>query len=228
MASKLNWSNGRNGKGNVYDDGDVSTWPVDTHGNPHHQEMATQDGETRPVFLFYITPNGGVNDGDIGFSNASGRADDQVIKELLNLDPRMSDGRKDDGMDMDILPRYETPTGFGHGYALLDKFTHWVEATEGLEEVEQPHFDPLEELQSWLDGFSAPSSAVAPSLHHDTAQDFIPRVTPTQAQTPHVDPPDHPYEPYDWAAQKGSSVPDPLHRASALDSHLSALYGEPE
>ena len=42
MANRLNWTPGRQGKGNWYQNGDISTWNVDEEMSPHHHEIATK------------------------------------------------------------------------------------------------------------------------------------------------------------------------------------------
>lgn len=185
FAHRLNWQPGKEGKGNVYDDDEVETWSIDEEGDPHHQEVADMTGK-RPVFLFYITPDGGVYDGGIGYNNRSSRTDTEMVTLITETDGTLHEADTA-ALDIpDIAPRFESDSAFGHGYNILDKL--------GNEQ------DIVAELQTWLDSFSAPSTTVAPlTPHHDSVLDLIPSTPEPAAQDHALDPPAHPYEPYDWA-----------------------------
>lgn len=86
----------------------------------------------------------------------------------------------------------------------------WVEQTPGLEEVESPRASAAEELKAWLDGFSAPEIKQPVSPHHDTIQDMFPEPVPAASQGAHIDPPAHPHEPFNWAAERLSGASDGL------------------
>lgn len=127
MANTLNWSLGHEGKGNVYDDGTVSTWNtsgLDNH--PHHLEMAAQD-ERKPAFKFYLSPEGGLHDGGISFENHSPYSDDQQVAEVVAQHPAVWDGRNDDTTDLyEAAPRNE----YGHAHNLVEAMEK-VAAEEG-------------------------------------------------------------------------------------------------
>lgn len=120
MANKLNWSPGHNGKGNFYKSGEISTWNIDNQGNPHHQQVGDADGSP-PGFLFFITPEGGINDGGIRFNNTTPMTDDQVIAAIESEDPYLWDGRANDPSENLAGPRVEFEGGgYGHAYNLMN------------------------------------------------------------------------------------------------------------
>jgi hypothetical protein len=101
--------------------------------------------------------------------------------------------------------------------------THkWVKQTAELEDVESPRANSAAELKAWLDSFSAPEVSGPVSPHHDTLQDLFPEPLEAASQGPHIDPPAHPYEPFDWAAERLSGAQD------RLSEHLSRLYADTE
>lgn len=116
MANTLNWHLGHEGKGNVYSNGDISTWNVNEYGEPHHDEKANED-EDSPVFKFYITPEGGIHDGGLTFHNASPYTDDQQIADIVEQHPAIWDARNENTEEYNS----ETPRGeYGHAYNLLN------------------------------------------------------------------------------------------------------------
>ena len=125
MANRLNWSLGHEGKGNVYPNGDISTWNINEYEEPHHdQQSALEKREVDPAFRFYISPEGGLNDGGLGFTNHTYSPDDQIIKEIVEQHPAVWDGR-DQIDDFASSPRYETADGgYGHAQSLLAKFAN--------------------------------------------------------------------------------------------------------
>jgi transcription elongation factor Elf1 len=118
MANTLNWSLGNHGKGNYYADSSISTWNVDAQGNPHHQDVADTE-EQRPVFLFYITPEGGVFDGGIGFNNTSTLPDEEIVADICDVDPHLYDATEEPTLGAEQQPRVESPSGFGHAQTLM-------------------------------------------------------------------------------------------------------------
>ena len=127
MANRLNWTPGRQGKGNWYQNGDISTWNVDEEMSPHHHEIATKEMNNpdvkahAPGFFFYINPDGGIHDGGIGFNNQTPYDDDQVLQQIIDNDPRYYNGIFDEDNYNVHDPRVELPTGgYGHAQNLLD------------------------------------------------------------------------------------------------------------
>jgi hypothetical protein len=51
---------------------------------------------------------------------------------------------------------------------------------------------------------------------------LFPEPLEAASQGPHIDPPAHPYEPFDWAAERLSGAQD------RLSEHLSRLYADTE
>jgi 2'-5' RNA ligase len=121
MANLFNWSLGHEGKGNVYPNEDISTWNIDETGAPHHEEKAAAENEDYPVFKFYISPEGGIHDGGLGFENQTAHTDDQVIERIVSEDTALYDARDEELGDLDAEPRVEQPGGgYGHAYNLLE------------------------------------------------------------------------------------------------------------
>lgn len=117
-ANRLNWSQGHEGKGNVYDDGSISTWNIDEVSEPHHQEVAQQEGEYQPVFLFYITNDGGVNDGGLSFNNLTAKPDTTIIAEICAQDPSLYDASDEEvDLNTETTPRQDD---YSHAQDLLD------------------------------------------------------------------------------------------------------------
>lgn len=118
----LDWQPGTQGKGNVYSDGDVSTWTIDDEGSPHHQEQANEDGK-QPVFLFYISPDGAITDGGLDFNNTSDSSDDEMVQHILSVCDQLRDGRFEADLDIpDVAPRYQDESGgYGHAWNFLTK-----------------------------------------------------------------------------------------------------------
>ena len=116
MANTFNWQLGHEGKGNVYPGGEISTWNTGEYAFPHHGEKAAEDELGQPAFKFYITPEGGLHDGNLGFENRSPSSDDKMIQEIVAQHPAIWDGRNSEDMY-----RYEAPerTEYGHAYNLL-------------------------------------------------------------------------------------------------------------
>lgn len=199
FTHRLNWQPGKEGKGSVYEDDEVETWSIDEDGDPHHQEVANMTGKT-PVFLFYITPNGGVNDGGIGYSNRSSRTDRDMVSYITEMDGTLHEAEGDFALS-EAAPRFESDSGFGHAYNVLDKL--------GSEQ------EIVDELRSWLDSFSAPSTEVEPlTPHHDDVMDIIPSQSEQASYGSPLDPPAHPYKPYDWAQEGDSSDAQSGHAAT--------------
>lgn len=120
MADRLNWTVGHEGKGNVYDDGSISTWNIDATGDPQHQQVSDQENEWQPAFLFYITADGGVNDGGIGFNNTTFKPDTTVIAEVCHKDPQLYDA-SDEEVELDETPReHYHDMGYGHAQNVMD------------------------------------------------------------------------------------------------------------
>lgn len=69
MANRLNWSQGKWGRGNIYRDGSIETWPGD-------------DDRPGSVAQFHITPEGGVH----GLQNNSGRLDHHLVADICKAD----------------------------------------------------------------------------------------------------------------------------------------------
>lgn len=122
MAHKFNWSLGHEGKGNVYDDGSIETWNYNpSSGKPHHLEQAIHNGNQRTQFHFYISPEGGLNDGGLTFNNHSPLTDDQHVKQIAEQHPGVYDARHEfDEYGEPGEERVETPGGYGHAYNLLE------------------------------------------------------------------------------------------------------------
>lgn len=158
MANTFNWSLGHEGKGNVYDDGTISTWNtsgLDNH--PHHLEMAGQD-ERKPAFKFYLSPEGGLHDGGISFQNNSPKTDDQQVAEVVAQHPAIWDGRNDDTSD---LYQAEPRSEFGHAYNLMDTFNK-VAKDEGWAdfhtELKLPR-STRKQIRRWVDRLKWPAGA---------------------------------------------------------------------
>lgn len=170
MANRLNWQIGRRGKGYVTQSGDVVTWTTDIYGEPDHTEVWQSTSPDDPeVFLFYIEPDGGINDGGIDYRNMSGRSDEHVIDDIIAADPRCYDD-SDSAKDFaNVAPREEYEGG-GYGHA-------WQLMGSSELEVAEPHGSVLDELAEWLNGFN---TAQPVSLHHDHEQDLqgLDHVTP--------------------------------------------------
>lgn len=147
-ADILNWSSGNEGKGNVYENGDIETWNVDDLGNPHHQEKADDYGD-RPVFLFYISSEGGISDGGIGYSNTSSQTDSDLEDEICDR----ADLTVADDIEASVAesPRSEDAEGYGHAWNLVSS---------------QP--DGVDRLITWLATF--PAKLAAP---YDWSEDFV-------------------------------------------------------
>ena len=147
-ADILNWSSGNEGKGNVYENGDIETWNVDELGNPHHQEKADDYGD-RPVFLFYISSDGGISDGGIGYSNTSSQTDSDLEDEICDR----ADLTVADDIEASVAesPRFEDAEGYGHAWNLV---------------ASQP--DGVDRLITWLATF--PAKLAAP---YDWSEDFV-------------------------------------------------------
>jgi len=147
-ADILNWSSGNEGKGNVYENGDIETWSVDELGNPHHQEKADDYGD-RPVFLFYISSDGGISDGGIGYSNTSSQTDSDLEDEICDR----ADLTVADDIDASVAesPRSEDAEGYGHAWNLV---------------ASQP--DGVDRLITWLATF--PAKLATP---YDWSEDFV-------------------------------------------------------
>lgn len=158
MANTFNWSLGHEGKGNVYDDGTISTWNtsgLDNH--PHHLEVAAQD-ERKPAFKFYLSPEGGLHDGGISFQNNSPHTDDQQVAEVIAQHPAIWDGRDDDTSDLyQAEPRNE----YGHAYNLMDTFSK-VAKEEGWAdfhtELKLPR-STRKQIRRWVDRLKWPAGA---------------------------------------------------------------------
>lgn len=69
MANRLHWSQGKWGRGNIYQDGSIETWPGD-------------DERSGSVADFHITPEGGIHN----LQNRSGRPDHHLIADLCHAD----------------------------------------------------------------------------------------------------------------------------------------------
>lgn len=115
MAHNFNWQPGNEGKGNVYRNGDISTWNVDGISEPHHQERADTENQGTPRFLFYISPEGGIHDGGIGFRSQMPTTDEQMIGQISQEDPYLYDARNEQ-FDQ---PSYEGG-GYGHAENLME------------------------------------------------------------------------------------------------------------
>lgn len=117
MANTFNWSLGHEGKGNVYNDGAISTWNLDEVDGPHHDEKAAEDGYDYPAWRFYIAPNGGLHDGGIGHRGFTPYTDDQHAAEVVAQHPAIWDARDE------ISHAYDDPAnwtgGFGHAERLM-------------------------------------------------------------------------------------------------------------
>jgi len=152
----FNWSQGNQGKGNVYSNGDVETWNVDEDGFPHHQQKAGEHGDG-PVFLFYISPSGGVHDGGIGYSNTGDKSDDDFVSEVCERTGDLFPAAEEEDETAEaVSPRDEG--GYGHAWSL-------VSSTD----------DMASELRSWLSTFTSAQSA--PFDWADELQDDVFEVT---------------------------------------------------
>lgn len=129
MAHRLNWSLGHEGKGNLYDNGDISTWNLnplgergktkdyEAYGTPHHDEKADEENQNQPVFRFYVSPTGGLHEGGIGFSNGTAMTDDQALQTIIGQNPAF---HKEEEEQQEATPREELPSGgYGHAYNLI-------------------------------------------------------------------------------------------------------------
>lgn len=122
MANYFNWQLGHEGKGNVYDDGSISTWNINRNNEPHHFQKGQEDEKT-PRFHFYLSPEGGLWDGGTTFNNRTPHNDDQVVADVVAQHPSVHDARHELSMDWDGEPeeRVEMPGGgFGHAYNFLE------------------------------------------------------------------------------------------------------------
>lgn len=117
MANTFNWSLGHEGKGNVYNDGAISTWNLDEFDGPHHDEKAAEDGYDYPAWRFYIAPNGGLHDGGIGHRGYTPYTDDQHAADVVSQAPAVWDARNE------VSDAYDDPEawtgGFGHAERLM-------------------------------------------------------------------------------------------------------------
>lgn len=75
----------------------------------------------------------------------------------------------------------------------------------------KPNLDPLEELGQWLDSFNQSQEPL--TIHHLNETDFIPKEKIPLAQGGAIDPPSHPYKPYNWAEEGWEE--SPLNRTGA-------------
>lgn len=139
MANQFQWQLGHEGKGNYYPDGSVQTWNTNDAFEPHHDEVATAEG-TRPAFRFYISPEGGLHDGGIGFTNSTGRPDNDVVREVANQTPAVWDGRGQVFDDFQTTPRVEDSYGsYGHAENLIPRWN------------EQGTYAKLAKEEGWAD-----------------------------------------------------------------------------
>ncbi len=156
MANRLNWSPGHEGKGNFYKNGEISTWNTDDTLSPHHQEMSDRDGQggmlTNLGMLFYITPEGGIHDGGLGFNNRTAMTDEQVIATIIAQDPHLYDGREEsEANTFANPPRVETPSGgYGHAWNLMtsavDK-SNWADCHAELKIPKDVRY----KIRKWVD-----------------------------------------------------------------------------
>jgi 2'-5' RNA ligase len=122
MANQLQWQIGHEGKGNYYPDGSVQTWNVNELSEPHHDEAAIPTGMS-PAFRFYISPEGGLHDGGIGFTNGTGRPDNDVVRDVAGRTPGVWDGRGQVFDDFSVTPRVEDGYGsYGHAENLIPRW----------------------------------------------------------------------------------------------------------
>lgn len=158
MANTFNWQLGHEGKGNVYDDGSISTWNIDRDLDPHHHQIAIDDEKGHPRFKFYISPEGGAHDGGITFENRSPYTDDQEISEIVAQHPSLWDGRNED------MTNYQSPTPrgeFGHAYNLLEAISK-VSASEGWAEFHTEFKIPRgvrKQIRRWVDRMKWPEDS---------------------------------------------------------------------
>jgi hypothetical protein len=156
MANLLNWSLGHHGKGNYYADSSISTWNIDGNGNPHHQEVAGKD-DKRPVFLFYISPEGAVFDGGVGFNNSSAIPDEEIINDITDADPYLYDASDDPALGAEPAPaRVETPTGYGHAWGLMNAKTAGTGAMHSEYKIPRK---ARQQIRRWVDGLEWPEGA---------------------------------------------------------------------
>lgn len=164
MANQFNWALGQEGKGNVYDDGSISTWRTDETRSPHHYEIGQQDEKT-PRFHFYLSPEGGMWDGGTTFQNQTPYSDDQVVKQVVEKHPAVWDGRNALSMDWDEGGDWSEPEervempggGYGHAEDLL-RMTHKL-ASSGWADFHTEFKIPRgvrKQIRRWVDKLKWP------------------------------------------------------------------------
>lgn len=178
MANQFGWSLGHEGKGNVYDDGSISTWNT-RNASPHHYEVGQRD-EKIPRFHFYISPEGGLWDGGTTFNNQTPHTDDQVVANIVAQHSAIWDGRHELGEDLgsDWAPegRVEMPGGgFGHADALLH-MTHKL-ASSGWADFHTEFKIPRgvrKQIRRWVDRLKWPegSEKIDAREYHITVLDM--------------------------------------------------------
>lgn len=166
MANQLNWALGQEGKGNVYDDGSISTWRTDDTRSPHHYEVGQQD-EKVPRFHFYLSPEGGLWDGGTTFNNQTPLSDDDMVKKVVEQHPAVWDGRNDIGMDWDEGGDWDEPEeriqmpggGYGHAEDLM-RMGHRL-ASAGWADFHTEYKIPRpvrKQLRRWVDRLKWPEN----------------------------------------------------------------------